>query len=103
MRTPALPSATVVLLNPSQIAHITRKAETDNERGHGLNLVDAGDLPDDDLEALGLTDEVTFSGPANRPDPVDVISIGGRNLGVDRISGGRPPIVFRGREVDLVA
>lgn len=104
MRTSSNPAATVVVLNPAQIAQVTKSAETGAYTGGGLDLINAGGLPEAELAALGLTTGVNSTGPANRPDPVDVISFGGRDLAVDRISRNAPqPPVFRGGEVNLVA
>lgn len=104
MRTSPQQSATVVVLNPDQIAQITRNTDVNNNNPRGLDLVNAGSIPDADLEALGLTGEETITGPANRPDPVDVISLGGRDLPVDRISpNAQHTPAYRGREFDLVA
>lgn len=104
MRTSPLPSATVVVLNPNQIAQIARNADVDNHRQGGLEFINVGGIPDADLEALGLPAEASITGPANRQDPVDIISIGGRDLPVDQIlKDPRPAPVFRGKELDLVA
>jgi len=104
MRPTPLPSATVVVLNPGQIAQIARNADVDNQKQGGLDLINVGGVPDADLEALGLTNDNTAFEPANRPDPVDVITIDGRDLPVDQINRDTPPRqVFRGREFDLVA
>jgi hypothetical protein len=103
MRTASIPSATVLVLNASQTQQLAR-GNNSNGQEAGLSVINAGELADDELKALGLNTAASFSGPANRPDPVDFISISARELPVDRSSGNaRPTLTFRGSEVDLVA
>lgn len=103
MRTLPTAPAAVVVLNATQTQNLVRNADVANEQG-GLDLINAGDLPDADIEALGLNTAFGSAGPANRPDPVDIISIGGREITVDQISNENPSaLAFKGNEIDLVA
>lgn len=103
MRTSTIPAASVLVLNASQTQQLVRNADVANEES-GLPLIDAGALPDEDLQALGLNTAAGLPGPANRADPIDVITIGGHDLHVEKPSGNaRPTLSFRGSEIDLVA
>lgn len=98
------PTATVVTLNSQKVSQTTRTPNANDNNGSSLDLINAGELAEADLAALGLNVANDDEGPAYRQDPVDIISIGGRQLDVDSIrkEDYRPP-VYRGGEIDLVA
>lgn len=103
MKTVSTSAAKIAVLNVRETSQSTPDPRTRNS-GSSLDLIDASDLTDQQLEELGLAAANDHIGPANRPDPVDIISIGGQQLDVDSIRKEeyRAP-VFRGGELDLVA
>lgn len=104
MKTTNTETANVVQLNPQRVTESSLTPDSRQNSGSSLDLINTGELAEADLAALGLSSANDDGGPAFRPDPVDIISIGGRQLDVDSIRKEeyRAPVT-RGGELDLVA